>query len=155
MSLLEFAITVCVILLLIAAATYKAWIIMAEAERVTVLQILNNIRLGLTLSVIKQETTGNAAQLSQTTCFNPMTFIPSPPSNYLGDLKTLPAAQSVLGSWYFDSDNCQLVYQWRFTYTLQNLRIHPDSSHFVVKKIVESTPSSQRVLKLVLEATKS
>ncbi len=152
MGFMEFAIVTAIIIILIGTITYKAWLIMAESERVGMLQILNNIRFNLTLNVLNKEMTGNLAKINQTDCLNPMSFMPTPPYKYLGSFAE-PPPNLAAGNWYFDTSDCQLVYQWRFFYKLQDLYIHPEVSRFNVKKIYRGQQMDRRILQnLVLEA---
>lgn len=133
MSRLELAISVIIVGVLIGIVAYRANKLMAQAERVNVVQVTGQIRAALGLAVVARVARGQLAAAAGLAASNPMDLLQTRPPNYLGALSDPDPAQIRPGNWYFDSRTGYLVYRVQHTDDFETALPGPARAEFVIR----------------------
>jgi len=137
MTRFEFIIAACILLLAIyyfLNKTYQVWVV---TERITFQQVINTLRSSLYYAMIKSRE--GSIKLPEH-CVNPMDFVSTPPLNYLGVIEAPSRSSELDGHWYFDRQQCQLNYQWRFIRLADYFKQAPTITGFTVE--ITPTPGN-------------
>lgn len=112
--MLEFALVVVVIALVVSVLIDRVEKLMVEAERISVLQVVGQLRSVLGIRVAELVAEGATPKLARLQGSNPMTLMHPPPATYAG-LASGPDSSLRPGHWYFDPKRHELRYRVRHT----------------------------------------
>lgn len=70
-----------------------------------------NMRSGLRLRIADLMTQGKMGETVQLLQENPVTWLESPPPNYMGKVSGQKSAEMIPGNWYFDTGQQELLYR--------------------------------------------
>jgi prepilin-type N-terminal cleavage/methylation domain-containing protein len=109
-TLFEMVVAICVIAILYMVVERRMNELPAAAERASFLVVLEQIRTGVTLEVVRRMADGLAHELFALEGSNPIDFLLEKPSNYGGELHLVTDAVPRRGAWYYELATGQLVY---------------------------------------------
>lgn len=110
-SMLELVVVVAVVGILLAVGASRILPYIAQAERVAVVRMENQLRNVLVLEAALIIARGESARLAELDLANPMSLVLEPPRNYLGELNAPTLDLLPTRSWYFDSATRHLIYR--------------------------------------------
>ncbi len=100
---------VLILVAVLAAIAFNHFITLrVEAERVAMEQVLAELRVAILQHALHLKASGESIDAANT---NPVTWLPQPPPNYLGELAGPDPANIPAGQWYFDTRDQLLVYR--------------------------------------------
>lgn len=108
-TLLEFGVVVTIFGILCVVLLNSMRYYQERAEKVVMEATARNIRSGLRFELAHRMIHQRHAEIPQLASENPVKWLSSPPSNYLGEFAG-PPAKLEKGSWYFDVREQCLVY---------------------------------------------
>ncbi len=118
LRLFEWGVLSCVVLILMGVFLRKVQHLQAEAERLNVQAMVENLRAAVLLAAILHQDR-DTVRAALRPGGNPVALLKEEtgliPAGYLGELDETDPAQVAPGSWYFDLDEQTLVYRLRST----------------------------------------
>src|SRR5688572_20888886 len=106
LSRLDFIMLVIVICILITVYLARVEPLLASSERVALRQTYQALYLSTRLEFMTNVGRDRLNQLAQQACLNPMDYVATRPSNYLGAFEHPDPLLLPLGHWYFDNTQC-------------------------------------------------
>ncbi len=110
-TLLELVVVIAVTSMLAIILLNRLLYYQEVAEKTAMEMTVMNMRSGLRLRIadlMTQDRMREAVQLLQE---NPVTWLESPPPNYMGKVSGQKSAEMIPGQWYFDPGQQELVYR--------------------------------------------
>jgi hypothetical protein len=150
-SLLEVMLVLALLVIFIWIASLRMIELRTAAERTGVEHTIGVLHsaLGMQMAatVVRQGMDGLLA-LQQ---INPMELLDPPPANYLGELEQAPS-EPVIGSWYFNREQRELVYQLRYPQQLQTPQgLQPGAIHLQLRAVYEQVDGEKRLRRIGIE----
>jgi general secretion pathway protein G len=108
--MLEFAIVLVIVSALVAILLDRAQANLESAERMVMERQAREIGSALNYQVAKLVGLNQQRELDRLAKTNPVDWLPSKPSNYLGEFSATPQGKDVPGNWFFDTETRELVY---------------------------------------------
>lgn len=99
---LEFAIVAAILGIVITIFLGRVQFYQAEAELVSVKQVVTQLRTTLATKAAERYLSGNRQELAALAEENPMSWLARPPANYAGEFDGAAARAVPPGHWYFD-----------------------------------------------------
>jgi type II secretory pathway pseudopilin PulG len=109
-SLLEFAVSVCVLGILIAVLLNRVFFYQGEAERAAVESTVAALRTALEIKVTQLKLLDRSEDLTFLTEENPLNLLKVKPANYSGELYNPSNDDIGNGNWCFDRGDKTLIY---------------------------------------------
>jgi prepilin-type N-terminal cleavage/methylation domain-containing protein len=109
-SLLELAAAVAVVAILAGALLDRILYYQEQAEKVAMEQTVGIIRSALHLQFANLVAKGHSKDIPALAEQNPMNWLAEKPKNYAGEFYSIPSEDVVLGHWYFDARQKNLIY---------------------------------------------
>jgi len=109
-TLLELSIVVLLIGILASVLLNRTLRYQEFAEKTVVEATVANMRSGLRYRIAELMMSDRMNEMGSLSHENPMSWLKTPPSNYLGHLGQAQAQRIPPGSWYFDTERHELVY---------------------------------------------
>ena len=109
-SLFELVVFIISIAIIYAYATNRFAEFPGQAERANFMAVTMQLQTGVNLESMMALGSGRVTSLEQFEGVNPMDLMLSAPTNYLGVVSSLQAAELPRRSWYFDPATQELVY---------------------------------------------
>lgn len=88
----------------------RLWYYQEVTEKTAMEMTVMNMRSGLRLRIADLITQGRMSEAVQLLQENPISWLESPPPNYMGELNNPSHNILLSGSWYFDTGRRELVY---------------------------------------------
>lgn len=123
-TLFELVIAGSLVLVLTTGTYIRYQSLQIEAEQAAFKGVISWLQAGINLTITDAYSRHQLESISQLHQTNPMalmTRVMTPPSNYLGELRSKNAAQVEPGHWYYDLDQRRLVYHVRYTQNVDGL----------------------------------
>lgn len=89
----------------------RLWYYQEVAEKTAMEMTVMNMRSGLRLRIADLMTQGKMGETVQLLQENPVTWLESPPPNYMGKVSGQKSAEMIPGNWYFDTGQQELLYR--------------------------------------------
>jgi len=131
-SLVELAVAVAVLAVLLYFLLDRVLYMQEMAEKTEVEETVRSINYALRLEAASRLTRVPDPRRLPLDRENPMTWLQTPPRNYLGELEK-PPAHARLPYWYFDSAERQLVYRPNHAENLRVEGLKEKELRFVVR----------------------
>lgn len=109
-TLLELVVVVTLISFLAVIALARLLSLQADAERVTVENVVGALRSALGMTVAESIVRGETPRLAALEAANPMDRLAEVPTNYRGEMDRVDPERLEDGNWYFDRSDRTLVY---------------------------------------------
>lgn len=114
-SILELTLIVIFISILMSFALNLLLKLRVDGERTSVEQIIVDLQSAIRIEISARSIRGGFQQFINDPCINPMTLLAKVPKNYVGEFQYTTPSQIKPGKWYFDRDECILVYRVFYT----------------------------------------
>ncbi len=99
------------VLVLMAVAVDRIWVLRAFAERIAFNNTIGVLRDAVGMTIASAMGKGHMARLATWTGRNPMRLLALPPRNYVGVVESAKSRRIKPGTWYFDRTDRMLVYR--------------------------------------------
>lgn len=110
-SLVELLVVVVAIGIVMGAVLDRVLPLIGRAQRTAFMQLKADLQTAVLLEAAERITRGEAETLPSLANVNPMTFLLTPPANYVGSFASPAAVDMPAASWYFDEHTRRLVYR--------------------------------------------
>lgn len=107
-TFLELTFVIIIISTLVFFSLDRLWAIRAAAERVSVIQVVGNIKSALGLEVVRLALEGKMDDIALLEKANPISLLAQAPTTYIGEKENDNVTET--GIWYFDKKNKALIY---------------------------------------------
>lgn len=89
----------------------RLWYYQEVAEKTAMEMTVMNMRSGLRLRIADLMTQSRMREAEELLQENPISWLESPPPNYIGKISSAKSAEMIPGHWYFDIEQKELVYR--------------------------------------------
>jgi prepilin-type N-terminal cleavage/methylation domain-containing protein len=109
-TLFEFAVVVVIVGVLAIVLLERLLVYQEYAEKTAMEMTVRNVRTGLRYQIADLMNQDRMREVDRLLNENPVTWLETPPPNYLGQFRNPAPDQIAPGNWYFDTAKRELVY---------------------------------------------